>query len=279
MKNKRIAFLMIMVISMLILQTAYLIEHSRHLGEILGGTLVVIVLYIGFRQLYEEWFGNDGTFKDNFAMPNIKKRYIIIFSVYGFLINSVSSRIYTGIFGFPKNEQRLNEKQHMFEMDISNGIKAPIVEEILFRGLLFLTIVSLFYVLNGKSRRFSKTTINIMFVILSTVIFGLMHGVNWGRLFAEGIIETDFRHTIPYLVAGLIYSLLYMVTKTIFAPIIAHMLNNLSASDFPILSFLDFQTTVFFALITTLVILAISVVNYMTKGNQASFFKEENTRH
>ena len=80
---------MIMVISMLILQTAYLIEHSRHLGEILGGTLVVIVLYIGFRQLYEEWFGNDGTFKDNFAMPNIKKRYIIIFSVYGFLINSV----------------------------------------------------------------------------------------------------------------------------------------------------------------------------------------------
>ena len=279
MKNKRIAFLMIMVISMLILQTAYLIEHSRHLGEILGGTLVVIVLYIGFRQLYEEWFGNDGTFKDNFAMPNIKKRYIIIFSVYGFLINSVSSRIYTGIFGFPKNEQRLNEKQHMFEMDISNGIKAPIVEEILFRGLLFLTIVSLFYVLNGKSRRFSKTTINIMFVILSTVIFGLMHGVNWGRLFAEGIIETDFRHTIPYLVAGLIYSLLYMVTKTLFAPIIAHMLNNLSASDFPILSFLDFQTTVFFALITTLVILAISVVNYMTKGNRASFFKEENTRH
>lgn len=280
MKNKRIAFLMIMVISMLILQTAYLIEHSRHLGEILGGTLVVIVLYIGFRQLYEEWFGNDGTFKDNFAMPNIKKRYIIIFSVYGFLINSVSSRIYTGIFGFPKNEQRLNEKQHMFEMDISNGIKAPIVEEILFRGLLFLTIVSLFYVLNGKSRGCIKIlAMNITFVIVSTVIFGLMHGMNWGRLFAEGLIETDFRHTIPYLVAGLIYSLLYMVTKTLFAPIIAHMLNNLSASDFPILSFLDFQTTVFFALITTLVILAISVVNYMTKGNQASFFKEENTRH
>lgn len=280
MKNKRIAFLMIMVISMLILQTAYLIEHSRHLGEILGGTLVVIVLYIGFRQLYEEWFGNDGTFKDNFAMPNIKKRYIIIFSVYGFLINSVSSRIYTGIFGFPKNEQRLNEKQHMFEMDISTGIKAPIVEEILFRGLLFLTIVSLFYVLNGKSRGCIKIlAMNITFVIVSTVIFGLMHGMNWGRLFAEGLIETDFRHTIPYLVAGLIYSLLYMVTKTLFAPIIAHMLNNLSASDFPILSFLDFQTTVFFALITTLVILAISVVNYMTKGNQASFFKEENTRH
>ena len=270
---------MIMVISMLILQTAYLIEHSRHLGEILGGTLVVIVLYIGFRQLYEEWFGNDGTFKDNFAMPNIKKRYIIIFSVYGFLINSVSSRIYTGIFGFPKNEQRLNEKQHMFEMDISTGIKAPVVEEILCRGFLFLTIVSLFYVLNGKSRRFSKTTINIIFVILSTVIFGLMHGMNWGRLFAEGIIETDFRHTIPYLVAGLIYSLLYMVTKTIFAPIIAHMLNNLSASDFPILSFLDFATTAVFAWITTAVILAISLFSYITKGNQASFLKKENTRH
>lgn len=260
---------------MLILQTVYLIEHSRHLVEILGVTLVVITVYIVLKKIYEAWFGNDGTFKDNFAIPNIKKRYIIIFSVYGFLINSVSSRIYTEIFGLPKNEQRLNEKQHMFEMYISNGIKAPVVEELLFRGLLFLTIVSLFYVSNGKSRRFSKTSINIMFVILSTVIFGFMHGVNWGRLFAERIIETDFRHTIPYLVAGLIYSLLYMVTKTIFAPIIAHMLNNLSASDFPILSFLDFATTVGFALVITAVILAIS----LTKGNQASFLKKENTRH
>lgn len=279
MKNKRIAFLILMIISMFILQIAYLYDDSEHLVEILGGTLIVIILYIGFKELYEQWFGNDGTFKDNFAMPNLKKRYIIFFSVYGFLINSLSSRIYTGIFGLPKNEQRQNEKQHMFEMVISNGIKAPIVEEILFRGLLFLTIVSLFYVLNGKSRGFIKIIMNITFVIVSTVIFGLMHGVDWGRLFEEGLIETDFRHTVPYLVAGLIYSLLYMVTKTIFAPIIAHMLNNLSASDFPILSFLDFQTTVFFALITTLVILAISVVNYMTKGNRASFFKEENTRH
>lgn len=269
---------MIMVFSMFMLQIGYLYEHSRHLGEILGGTLVVVILYIGFKKLYEEWFGNDGTFKDNFAMPNIKKRYIIIFSVYGFLINSVSSRIYTGIFGLPKNEQRLNEKQHMFEMYISTGIKAPVVEEILCRGLLFLTIVSLFYVLNGKSRRFSKTTINIMFVILSTVIFGLMHGMNWGRLFAEGIIETDFRHTIPYLVAGLIYSLLYMVTKTLFAPIIAHMLNNLSASDFPILSFLDFATTAVFAWIITALILAKIAWNHIIKGNQVSFFEEENTR-
>ena len=165
-------------------------------------------------------------------------------------------------------------------MDISNGIKAPIVEEILFRGLLFLTIVSLFYVLNGKSRGCIKIlAMNITFVIVSTVIFGLMHGMNWGRLFAEGIIETDFRHTIPYLVAGLIYSLLYMVTKTLFAPIIAHMLNNLSASDFPILSFLDFTTTAVLALIITTVIVVISLFSFTTKGNQASFLKKENTRH
>lgn len=280
MKNKRIAFLMIMVISMFILQIGYLYDDSRHLAEILIGTIIVIIFYIGFKGLYEKWFGNDGTFKDNFAMPNLKKRYIIFFSVYGFLFNSLSSRIYTGIFGLPKNAQRQNEKQHTLEMDISNGIKAPIVEEILFRGLLFLTIVSLFYVLNGKSRGCIKILVmNITFVIVSTVIFGLMHGMNWGRLFAEGLIETDFRNVTPYLVAGLIYSLLYMVTKTLFAPIIAHMLNNLLVSDFPMLSFLNFETTALFALMTTGVILAIGGFNHITKGNQASFFKEENTRH
>ena len=97
-----------------------------------------------------------------------------------------------------KNQQTIMEtyEQSKLAMTIAVILLAPFIEEIVFR--------------------YSLSTIfknDYIFIIISSLIFGLMHGVG--------------ASSIVYIVMGVILSLIYVKTnKNIIAPIIAHILNN-----------------------------------------------------
>ncbi|KGX85066.1 CPBP family intramembrane glutamic endopeptidase [Pontibacillus litoralis] len=76
---------------------------------------------------------------------------------------------------------------------------APILEEILFRKILFGSI-------------YKKTNFFIA-AIISSLIFSIIH--------------MDFTHTIKYTAMGFVFAFLYVKTKRIIVPIIAHMSMNL----------------------------------------------------
>lgn len=263
-KVKKMGFPVLMAIVTLLLIVSYLYDSSQNIVEVLSVTFVVVILYIVIKGTYMKLLGSNTAYSESFAMPNMKKRYIIFFSVYGFLLNNTLAMIYTSNFGLPKNEQSVSERyenQHTFEMDIIGGIQAPILEEVLFRGFLFITTSSLFCVFKGKLR--NVIAVNVIFGIVSSLLFGLMHGVSWGKLFNENVIETDFIHLAPYLIAGIIYSTLYLCTKTIIAPITAHMLNNIST--------LDFATTIIYLELATVFIIGM----YLLKRKKRYPFSRE----
>jgi uncharacterized protein len=78
------------------------------------------------------------------------------------------------------------------------SIIAPILEEIIFRKIIFGSIY--------------KRTNFIIAALASALIFALVHN--------------DFSHTLTYMAMGIVFAFLYVKTKRIIVPIIAHMSMN-----------------------------------------------------
>lgn len=106
------------------------------------------------------------------------------------------------------NEQNVRTliKYYPLYMSFSSVMYAPIVEELIFRK----SIKNLF-------------NDNILFVLMSGLIFGLIHVVGTGN---EGINEILMG--IPYIIMGLDFAYIYAKTKNIFTTMTLHSIHNLT---------------------------------------------------
>lgn len=106
------------------------------------------------------------------------------------------------------NEQNVRTliKYYPIYMSFSSVIYAPIVEELIFRK----SIKNLF-------------NDNVLFVLMSGLIFGLIHVVGTGN---EGINEILMG--IPYIIMGLDFAYIYAKTKNIFTTMTLHSIHNLT---------------------------------------------------
>lgn len=99
-----------------------------------------------------------------------------------------------------------------FEKSICDSLHiyiiAPIVEEILFRGII--------------QRRFMKQYSVFNSILFSSILFALFHG----QIFRYP------EYFIGYLFAGIILGLVYYKTKSIFYPLIMHLIHNLLPAVF-----------------------------------------------
>ena len=76
------------------------------------------------------------------------------------------------------------------------AVLAPVAEELVFRGVLF--------------RKWRRTLGPVKSLLLSSALFGVLHGDTM----------------LPLAISGLSFALLYTSTRTLWAPIVAHILNN-----------------------------------------------------
>lgn len=106
------------------------------------------------------------------------------------------------------NEQNVRTliKYYTLYMSFSSVMYAPIVEELIFRK----SIKNLF-------------NDNVLFVLMSGLIFGLIHVVGTGN---EGINEILMG--IPYIIMGLDFAYIYAKTKNIFTTMTLHSIHNLT---------------------------------------------------
>lgn len=98
----------------------------------------------------------------------------------------------------------------MILMMIQSVFIAPILEELLFRGLIFRSL-----------RKYNK----ILAHVISSFIFGFIH--IYSGLFSGDL--TQLAYLFSYGLMGFAFSLAYEKKKTIFVPITIHMINNFIA--------------------------------------------------
>lgn len=99
---------------------------------------------------------------------------------------------------------------------ISGAISPATIEEICFRGLLFIVIfASSNFLFNKQNKKHDWLGI-VSFLLFSSIFFGYLHVAS----------ETDIQNIGSYIVAGCIYSLIYLITRDLKVPVITHFLWN-----------------------------------------------------
>ncbi|MBQ2639432.1 MAG: CPBP family intramembrane metalloprotease [Bacilli bacterium] len=162
--------------------------------------LLLILLFVFRKDIIKEF---------NIFKKDILKNFDIGFScwIIGLLFMVISNVIISFILkaGGAENEkliQQMISKSPWF-MIITAGVIAPIIEELIFR--------------KGFKNSFNNKH---LFIILSGLVFGLMHVISSNSLL-------EFLYIIPYSSLGISFAVAYYKTDTVFTPIIFHMIHNL----------------------------------------------------
>lgn len=88
---------------------------------------------------------------------------------------------------------------------------SPVIEEIMYRGLLLNAILYI-----GMKLGLSKKLLFVIFLFLTTVLFGISHASN------------NFLTFVGFGLMGLTFGALYLVSGNLIVPILVHFINNLS---------------------------------------------------
>ena len=123
----------------------------------------------------------------------------------GYFISSLSVLILAGNIS---NNQALLSKWPIYITAFLAIIIAPLIEELMFRGFI---------------KKFIKN--DILFVIISSLVFGALHVTSADSL-------QQILYIIPYSVLGLAFSLNYVKTKNIASNIFLHSAWNTIATIF-----------------------------------------------
>lgn len=208
-----------------------------YIFEILGEILPIIILYYIFR-LNKKVIIMKNSLKKKLSAYSIG--YVIIlsigFSIFNFvIINTILLGVSITYKLSPiTSEQILKLLPEM----LTAGIIAPVIEEFLFRGVIFEILRNKF-----------KAKISI---IIQALIFGIMHAFDGGPTSLYIIL-----HVISTFIFGLIFANLLIETKSFYSNILSHILNNIMAiCIFPLIVPRYYNTYVY--LIISIILLLIS---------------------
>jgi uncharacterized protein len=177
--------------------------------------LVYLFIFISFVKIFQLYLMKQ--LKD---FVKKYKKYLII-ALVGWVIGLALNWFISVLFDFynisgeSKNQSALiKAARYPFFLIPFTVIFAPVVEEIIYRGILFRTIINL---------RFPYHLNIIIGFILGSTIFGVIHIVT------ELTLGNPINYLViaPYFIMGFILCYLYYVTNNIIVPIVMHFFQNL----------------------------------------------------
>lgn len=200
--------------------TFILFLEMKFLADSLKNTLIhmliismVIALYILYKAFNKKQNQIPSKYYKPIPIPFFSKIYIVSIAIY--IQTLISSK-----FSSDTANQRLNEKHDEgLSMDTilaGGSLTAPIIEEIIFRGVLFITILSASSYLQNKTKIQNDKLGLISFCIFSSLLFGFVHVAK----------AYDIENIWGYLVSGIILSLVFVFTRDIKIVIAIHMIGN-----------------------------------------------------
>lgn len=148
--------------------------------------------------------------KNNFSeyFTFLLPRYLFYYLIYFTIAIICATILKTGISENQKNIEQLP----IYVSAPLAIIWAPVVEEVLFRGVI---------------RRFIKN--NKAFILISGIVFGLIH------TFDEGSFDKAILLSIPYMTCGLFLAYIYRKTNNLTCSMIIHCVNNIIATIITVL--------------------------------------------
>lgn len=166
--------------------------------------------------------------KHSFEVQSRNKKRVdivqcFILIVIGFSLMIIVKQLYMVFIGHGEFANDELIKEHIGKLIpffIASCIVSPIVEEIVFRGYSYMLISDVSSAICNKFeiQRYNKVITLTTFIILPSVIFGLLH--------KQGSIYS----LLTYIFAGVVFSVLFLATKRIWISIVAHIINNSYAS-------------------------------------------------
>ena len=177
-------------------------------GNILKGTALTVVNFIVFLLLFglSLYFNKKiinkalRSFKEDFK-KNIK--HIIVSSIITAIAYTITTIIVGAILSKGVITKSSVANSNIFQVIINLLIWAPITEELIFRACL-------------KKEIKNKT----LFIIASSLLFSYVH-VLGGGFYIDSLINT-----LPYIVMGVYFAILYNKTDNIVINILMHLLVN-----------------------------------------------------
>ncbi|HDD5929513.1 TPA: CPBP family intramembrane metalloprotease [Staphylococcus aureus] len=129
---------------------------------------------------------------------------------------------------------------------IDSVVVAPVIEEVLFRGILFFAVYMLIKELKKwKKWKFSDKTNQYITAILFILVSGLF--------FSSVHLSQSFLTSLPYLFAGVTFAIIFVITKNLLITITIHAISNLT-------SFIDITEIQTYKLLFALLIITLSVL-------------------
>lgn len=216
---------MLNLICIVIIYNLYLTEKNENLMYLTLVAVIGIVMYLISKKVFDKQKKKliNSDLKNYPLTIKLRKQYIVSFAI---IVGSFV-KIYELIFlagNDSKNQKSAEayvENVNMLEGALNMGVLTPVVEEIMFRGLLllFLSSIGLWIIKNIKPfhQVRVKYIFNTVFVIISTMFFGYLHVMGGG----------DYDKILPYLFSGMVLSVCYILTKSLYVPILIHMVGNI----------------------------------------------------
>lgn len=152
---------------------------------------------------------------------DIAQCFILIIIAYVLMI--ISKHLYIviqGDVGFANDELIKEHIGMLIPFFIATCIVSPIMEEIIFRGYAYMLVSNVTSAICNKFKikRYERYIVNTTFLIIPSVVFGYLH--KQGSVFS----------LMVYIFAGVVFALLFIITKRIWVSIVAHIVNNSFAS-------------------------------------------------
>ena len=188
----KIIFLLILYFSQI------LIPNNNIIISILLNILIlascILIFFNELKQTIKIFFRNFRTYI-YYIFPKLGIMYIIYFIISFICIFALG-------LGVSENQKAIEAMPIYYTLPLAT-LYAPIVEEIIFRGCLKKLIKN-----------------NIIYIILSGVIFGLLHTIGQSSLYEVFIMM------IPYGILGSFFAYLYTKTNNICTNIFCHFFHN-----------------------------------------------------
>lgn len=191
---------------------------ADNINNIVTFILIPATVYIVYRLLLKYLCSKDyidNTYVEPKKLPFFIK-LVVIFVLAG-LSDGLSSIFETN--NKSANQKLIEAKEQnidIFTKLSSTAINAPVIEEIVFRGVLFIIFVAASGALYKNSNPQQRKLGLVSFLIVSSVLFGYVHVAKAG----------DIEHILPYLVSGICYSLVFIWTRDVFITIGMHAIGN-----------------------------------------------------
>lgn len=228
-KTKYISWILVLVISYSVLNGIRIYSKSNvdWLYINLLAILVIVAIFILEKISIIKYFELPN--KNNIKRFKFTDKMFFVFSVYIFMsfLEDMCSIFAPGISGNQdRNNDSLKDNPIWYSI-FDSSVSAPIIEEVIFRGVIYLTI-SLVLISVSKSKhrvcRFinerlignTKLYVYITFILISSVYFGYKHVEKSG----------DFQYIWTYIASGLVLSIVYLITKNILYTIFIHGISN-----------------------------------------------------